>query len=64
MVDDNCRAITREIARADRLVFFTPVVFGGYHPYLKAVACAVWRPADRSSLCFIIRSSAVEDILS
>lgn len=37
VIDDDCRAITREIARADRLVFFTPVVFGGYHPDLKAV---------------------------
>lgn len=37
VIDDECRAITREIARADRLVFFTPVVFGGYHPDLKAV---------------------------
>lgn len=37
VIDDDCRAITREIARADRLVFLTPVVFGGYHPDLKAV---------------------------
>ncbi len=37
VIDDDCRAITREIARADRLVFFTPVVFGGYHPDLKTV---------------------------
>lgn len=37
VIDDDCRAITREIARADRLVFFTPVIFGGYHPDLKAV---------------------------
>ncbi|HEY6001073.1 MAG TPA: NAD(P)H-dependent oxidoreductase [bacterium] len=37
VIDDDCRPITREIARADRLVFFTPVVFGGYHPDLKAV---------------------------
>jgi len=37
VIDDDCRAITREISRADRLVFFTPVVFGGYHPDIKAV---------------------------
>jgi multimeric flavodoxin WrbA len=37
VIDDDCRDITREIARADRLVFFTPVVFGGYHPDLKVV---------------------------
>jgi multimeric flavodoxin WrbA len=37
VIDDDCRAITREIARADRIVFFTPVVFGGYHPDVKAV---------------------------
>lgn len=37
IIDDDCRPITREIARADRLVLFTPVVFGGYHPDLKTV---------------------------
>lgn len=37
VIDDDCRPIAREIARADRLVFLTPVVFGGYHPDLKAV---------------------------
>ena len=37
VIDDDCRPITREIARADRLVFLTPVIFGGYHPDLKAV---------------------------
>ena len=37
VIDDDCRPITRQIARADRLVFLTPVVFGGYHPDVKAV---------------------------
>ncbi len=35
VIDDECRGITRLIASANRLVFLTPVVFGGYHPDLK-----------------------------
>src|ERR1039457_3347721 len=36
-IKDDAPAITAEMARADRIVFFSPVVFGGFSPELKRV---------------------------
>lgn len=36
-IKDDARAITAEMAKADRIVFFCPVVFGDFSPELKRV---------------------------
>jgi len=36
IINDEARNITRKMIQSDLVVYFTPIVFGGYSPFLKA----------------------------
>src|ERR1700681_1495232 len=37
VINDDAPAVTAELAKSDRIVFYCPVVFGGFSPDLKRV---------------------------